>query len=120
MDRDCVGEVWAVSELRYRPLAERGALDLDECCIVPGRKGDARGWLLVFYVRTTDGHEQTFRVPVNPGGPHIEDGPLGRTWGLQHAAPGTWQVEPSIDLGNWHKTPKIVGVPDGEPWAVTP
>jgi len=108
-------------ELRYRPYAERGALDLNECCIVPGVCGDARGWMLHFYGRTTDGHEQTWRVPVNPSCPHIEDGPLGRTWGLTRCGPGEWQISPSIDFADWHHTPKIVGVPDGEPWmAVSP
>lgn len=100
--------------LAYRPYAQRGALELDECCIVPVAPS---GWLLVFYVRTNEGDERTFRVPVNPGGSHMEHGPLGRTWGLTRVGPGTWQVEPSIDLGEWHQTPTIVGVPDGELWA---
>lgn len=97
----------------YRLHAERGALDLNECSIA---QVSPSGWLMHFYVQTTDGHEQTFRVPVNPGGPHIENGPLGRTWGLNRCGPGEWQITPSIDFGNWHHTPKIVGVPDSEPW----
>lgn len=98
----------------YRLYAERGALNLNECCILPVKD---RGWMLHFYGRATDGHEQTYRVPVNPGGPHIENGPLGRTWGLiRGERPGEWQITPSIDFGDWHHTPKIVDVPDDEPW----
>ena len=85
-------------------------------CTVLRVEGPTPSWLMHFYVRTTDGHEQTFRVPVNPNGPHIENGPLGRTWGLQRCGHGEWQVSPSIEFGNWHETPKIVGVPDDEPW----
>lgn len=98
----------------YRRWEQRGALDLNECTIGPA----GPGWLLTFYGRATDGHEQTYRVPVNPNGPHIENGPLGRTWGLVRCGSGEWQIEPSIDLGDWHETPKIVGVPDGEPFTL--
>ena len=105
-----------MSVLTYRPYAERGALDLDECTIAPVATGAGVAWMMHFYVRTTDGDEQTFRVPVNPHGPPVENGPLGRTWGLTRSTPGSWQISPSIDFGNWHQTPMIVGVPEGEPW----
>jgi hypothetical protein len=104
----------------YRPNDRLGPLDLNECAIAPIERMEPgttkRGWLLVFYGRADDGHEQTYRVPVNPNGPHIENGPLGRTWSLNRCGPGEWQVSPSINLGDWHYTPKIVGVPDDEPW----
>lgn len=99
----------------YRLYVERGVIDLNECCIVPV-KAPSPAWLMHFHVRTTDGHGQTFRVPVNPNGPSLENGPLGRTWGLTRSAPGKWQISPSIDFGNWHHTPEIVDVPEGEPW----
>ena len=101
--------------LTYRPTTEIGMLDIDECVI----KAVGNVWLLAFYVRTTEGNEQTFRVPVNPNGAPVEAGPLGRTWGLTRCGAGEWQVLPSIDLGTWHQTPRIIGVPEGEPWATT-
>lgn len=119
-----------MSHLLYRPCAQRGALDIDECVIVPANpSGDqalgsdqrpAGAWLLMFYVRTADGYAQYFRTPVNPNGPAVENGPLGRTWGLNRCGANEWQVSPSIDYGNWHQTPKIVEVPDGEPWQGKP
>ncbi|MEX2716747.1 MAG: hypothetical protein Q6370_010640 [Candidatus Sigynarchaeota archaeon] len=98
----------------YRPWTERGALNLNECTIGPVVGG---WWQLHFYVRCNDGHEQMFRVPVNPNGSPVEDGPGGRTWGLTRCGPGEWQIAPSINFDpDWHQTPKIVGVPEREPW----
>lgn len=96
----------------YRPYTQRAALALNECCITAAETG----WMLHFYGRAADGRERTYHAPINPNGTHTDGGPLGRTWGLTRCGAGEWQVSPSIDFGDWHHTPKIVGVPEGEPW----
>ena len=122
-----------MSELLYRPRAHVDELDVGECTIhrAANDKGD-RWWLLWFRVSRDDtGQPADFAVPVNPCGPFVENGPGGRTWGLTRLEHGAWQVSPSIDVqpdrsvhpGNgpapsqWHQTPVLVHVPDGEPWA---
>lgn len=98
--------------------------------------GATRWLVLWFYVaREADGMLEDFGVPINPGGDYQENGPGGRTWGLQQTAPGTWQVSPSINIEHdtrdakpgpqptksaWHQTPTIVGVPDPAPWTRLP
>lgn len=102
--------------LTYRADLEIDELGLDECRVVPS-KLTPLAWVLCFHVATTDDHEQTFRVPVNPGGDHVERGPLGRTWGLSRVDASTWRVSPSIDFGTWHQTLTIVGVPEDVEWS---
>lgn len=121
-----------MSVLRYAGFhVEPEKLALGECT-VRGTQGDgAAYWRLWFYVnRDSDGQPDMFGVPLNPNGGYSESGPGGRTWGLTRAEPGTWQVSPSInvlvhreihpgehqDESLWHQTPKIIGVPEGEPW----
>ena len=121
-----------MSDLHYRSFVYVDDLAVGECTI--HRAGNASGaswWLLWFRVnRETDGQPDDFGVPINPNGSFIEAGPGGKTWGLNRAEPGAWQVSPSINVINtgevhpgehgapslWHQTPKIVGVPDGEAW----
>lgn len=118
--------------LVYKPHARVEDLAVGDCTVHRAAKSPAeRWWLLWFYVaRETDGVPEDFCVPVNPGGPAIESGPGGRTWGLTKTAAGVWQVSPSINIqvsrvalmgpagpSLWHQTPQIVGVPDDEPWA---
>jgi hypothetical protein len=103
---------------------------MDECTIHRAADDSKRWWLLWFRVnRETDGTPFDVAVPINPGGNYIADGPGGKTWGLTIALPNTWQVAPSInvlasavhpgdhpDPSQWHQTPVIVDVPDGEAW----
>jgi hypothetical protein len=121
-----------MSTLNYRPFAERGALNRDECLILPATNGQARWWMLHYRVLCNDGRDADFCTPINPNGPNLSNGPGGKTWGLNRAEPGAWQVSPSIAIANpiahepgepaelWHQTPKIVGVPEGEPWQAGP
>lgn len=128
--------------LRYKPHARIDNLAVGECTLHrASNSGAARWWLLWFHVlRDNDGVPETFAVPVNPGGTYLENGPGGKTWGLQQPeaspyeiAQGTrnWQISPSINVLDdrdavagthqypslWHQTPAIVGVPEDEPWA---
>jgi len=124
--------------LTYAAGAGPDELELGLCVIRGARKtGGARWWNLWFRVpRDRDGQPETYAVPVIPGGAYTESGPGGKTWGLTRTGPGAWQVSPSIDVlsdadarrqaakqprrdpGDWHHTPAVVGVPDGEPWAI--
>lgn len=105
-----------------------------------------RWWNLWFRVpRETDGQLEDFVVPITLSAPD-PNGPGGRSWGVTYAGSSAWQVSPSINvleqdakrapngevtqLGGrrivagthpvgrslWHQTPRIVSVPDGEPW----
>ena len=126
-------------DLTYRSFARVLELGLDECTIRRARvmDGSRVWWHIWFHVtRETDGVPDFFCVPISPNGVYTESGPGGRTWGLQPAGDGIWQVSPSIDVLDdlavraeregkprppeskslWHKTPRVVGVPDGEAW----
>jgi|GEM_PF-1955320 len=123
--------------LHYRSHVLIDDLALDECTVhrATDKKG-ATWWNLWFHVaRETDGEPEVFVVPVAPGGKYVENGPGGRTWGFTNMGHGVWEVSPSINVLNdedarravagvaptgaslWHKTPTVVDVPDGEPWA---
>jgi hypothetical protein len=123
--------------LRYRSFVEVEQLALGECTIHrAGDKNGNRWWNLWFYVpRDTDLMPEAFVVPVAPNGAYTEGGPGGRTWGLQRAGDGAWQVSPSINFLNdndarravaglaptggpslWHHTPRIEGVSDVDTW----
>src|SRR5271166_6733368 len=119
--------------LHYRPGAMADELLLGECTIRPLRHADGAlaGWGLWFNVTRDDGVEELFRVPVIPRGQFNENGPGGKSWGLNETRAGIWQISPSIHYTEerpsedgqpqrivdvWHKTPEIIGVPDGEPW----
>jgi hypothetical protein len=106
--------------LTYR-RNEDGILDKlvpGECTIRPTSAGAGHCWHLVMMVsRASTGEPWRLRAPVNPNAGPSEDGPCGRSWGLMRAGSGEWQISPSIDFGpDWHQTPTITGVPDGEPW----
>lgn len=127
----------AAVELRYRSVERLSDLGLNECTVraTQARSG-AFWWQLWCFVRCDDGCERFVGAPVAPNGAYHENGPGGRTWGLARAAPGRWQVSPSIDVltsadglrqkrglsrqdpSLWHQTPALVEVPDGEPWQV--
>lgn len=112
--------------------AEIGELQLNQCTLRWTGDGFKR-WLMLWFrvTRETDGVEQDFAVPVNPGGNYQEAGPGGKTWGFNQNAEGVWQVSPSINVlvtkevhpgphpteqSLWHQTPDIVGVPVGIDW----
>lgn len=127
-------------DLHYRA----GSIDdlrLDECVVRATRDRAARWWQLWAWVRNEiNGEPGYVAVPVTPGGSYAEVGLSGRrTWGLRRVGAGLWQVAPSIDAKTyvdahgrevakitpgarevswWHKTPRLIGVPDSEPWAV--
>ena len=126
-----------MTTLRYKAGADQDSLGLGECVVRGACKvSGAHWWMLWFYVaRDSDGATELFAVPVAPNGTYAEDGPGGRTWGLTRTStPGAWQVSPSIDVwsdednrrkergeprqdpSEWHQTPTIVDVPDGEAW----
>jgi hypothetical protein len=123
--------------LTYRSFVSVEDLTPNECTIrrASRQDGSAKFWNLWFYVaRETDGVLEAFVVPVIPNGVYTESGPGGRSWGLNHSSPDTWQISPSINVLNdddarrvqvgesptgqslWHQTPAVVGVPDGEAW----
>lgn len=124
--------------LRYRSNVDVGDLGIGECTIHrAANDSGARWWLLWFRVNREDnGQAADFAVPINPNGSFIEDGPGGKTWGLTHAlgpdgyGESAWQIAPSINVlgtgalhpgahdapSQWHQTPVIVEVPDGESW----
>lgn len=109
-------------------------LAIGECVMRRALTADGtRFWHLWFRVNREDnGQPDDFCVPMNPNGPFIESGPGGKTWGLTQTSPGTWQVDPSINVlatrevnpgehpspSLWHQTPLIIGVPITEPWIV--
>lgn len=119
--------------LLYRAKCTVDDLEIGQCTIHRATNAQAaRWWLLWFYAnRETDGQPEWFGVPVSPGGVYTENGPGGRTWGLQRTGVGIWQVSPSINVLDdrdaaagpqkyrsiWHQTPALMGVPDDEPWA---
>ena len=121
--------------LNYLPDGDIEGLKLYWCTIREARDGDKVWWMLWFHVRReTDGSDVVFGVPVNPGGPFIENGPGGKTWGLAPTSdPLAWQISPSINViqgetahevhpgdqpgkqSIWHQTPNLAGVRD-QPW----
>ena len=126
-------------DLRYRSFVDIDALALNECTVHSANDGTRRWWQLWLRVaRDSDGIADTFVVPIAPGSGYAESGPSGRkTWGFFHVegAVGsgnlTWAITPSIDVPDtrephpgphptlpslWHRTPRVVGVPDGERW----
>lgn len=126
-----------MTDLRYRACGIDD-LALGECTVRLTGDGAARWWQLWTLVRGALGEPGYVAVPVDVGGEYAERGSSGRrTWGLRRTGPGTWQVSPSIDvrayvaadgrevakgspgareISWWHQTPRLVGVPDGEPW----
>lgn len=123
-----------MTTLSYRSRVAIEDLQVNECTMHRALNTDgARFWHLWFRVlRETDGQPDDFCVPMHPNGSYIEAGPGGKTWGLVHSGPGTWQVSPSINVLStrelhpgqhaesslWHQTPVIIGVSDDEPWIV--
>ena len=120
-----------MTELRYKGLVPVEDLAIGECTVHrAGNDSGAKWWLLWFRVDREDGGGPfDVAVAINPSGGYVESGPGGRTWGLQRAGAGTWQVSPSINVladqvhpgphaspSMWHQTPRVVDVPDGEPW----
>jgi hypothetical protein len=108
-------------DLRYKVGVADPFEDLavGECTVwALSRENERVGWGLYFLANRSDnGKPEIFRVPIIVGGGFTESGPCGRSWGFTKIAAGTWQVSPSIHFpGVWHETPRIVGVPDGEPW----
>lgn len=131
-----------MTALQYRSKTLIEDLAVGECTVHRASgSSSARWWLLWWHaLRDNDGQPELFCVPINPGGPYIDSGPGGRTWGLtcpeaSSHVPNTgtknWRISPSINvLGNrdaiggmknlpsvWHQTPEILNVPDDEPWA---
>lgn len=108
-------------DLTYRSFVDPDDLLLNECTIRRVTKdGQAVGWGLWFVVaRVDNGRLELFRVTVSPYGPFV-DNRSWKTWGLNPAGSGMWQISPSINYGDtvWHQTPRIVGVPAGEQWAL--
>ena len=119
--------------LQYKSHALIEDLVLGECTIHRAASASGRWWILWFYVaRETDGRPEDFAIPVNPNGSYVENGPGGRTWGLNRSEAGVWSISPSINVENtdartvhagdhpvpslWHQTPDIVYVPENEPW----
>jgi hypothetical protein len=122
-------------ELAYRSFALIEDLKPGECTIHRAGLSDGRKWWLLWmcvYREDRAGQTVIVGVPVSPNGRYAEDGPGGRTWGLRPAAPGRWQIDPSIDAKGdrstvpgflnhpapsiWHQTPALIEVPDGEAW----
>jgi len=123
-----------MGDLKYRGYhVDIEALQLNECTVRGAGLADGtKYWMLWFCVnRDSDGAMDVFGVPINPNGSFVENGPGGKTWGLTNLGSGQWQVAPSINVLNtrdphpgehpapslWHQTPKVIGVPDGEPWS---
>ena len=117
-------------QLVYR-TGKIGDLALGECTVRGAHDERGRSWWQLWtWVRRQDTGEPFYvAVPINPNGVYVEVGRSGRrTWGLTRAAPGEWQVNPSIDVVGakrpdgtyepslWHQTPRIVGVPETERW----
>jgi hypothetical protein len=104
-------------DLTYRTGARPNELVQNECTVRRVVSDGYFGWRLWFAVRCEGGGLFVLSVLVDPGGTFDEHGQGGRTWGFAQVAPGTWQVSPSIHFpGTWHETPRVVGVPSGEPW----
>lgn len=112
-----------------------GDLQLGECTVRGAHDGGGRRWWMLWaWVRRNDTGEPFYvAVPVNPSGPDEEVGRSGRrTWSLARVDATTWRVSPSVDVvGNlrpdgtrepslWHQTPRVVGVPETEPWTAGP
>jgi hypothetical protein len=120
--------------LSYRSNVGVEELGIGECTVHrASNSSGARWWLLWFHVIRDDGQPDDFAVPLNPNGAFIEAGPGGKTWGITRTTtPGVWQIAPSINvLGTrethagphseaslWHKTPSVIGVPDGDAWTL--
>ena len=126
-----------MTTLFYRSNVHVDELELGECTMHrAGEDGKGTWWLLWFRVlREDNGQPANFAVPMNPGGSWIENGPGGKTWGFARSSPGIWQVSPSINAlasselhpgehpdqaSQWHQTPMVIGVPDGERWIANP
>jgi hypothetical protein len=125
-----------MATLRYRSNVCVGDLEVGECTMHRAANDTgARWWLLWFRVNREDnGQAADFAVPMNPNGGWIEAGPGGKTWGLIRSSPGAWQVFPSINVlgtnelhpgpheapSQWHQTPVITDVPEGEAWISSP
>jgi hypothetical protein len=124
-------------DLRYHTSSsEVDDLEIGRCVVRWCGSGGRRWpmfWMRV--LRETDGAPDTFAVPLNPGGPFLEQGPGGRTWGFAKTGDGVWQVSPSINVcvsrvphpgerpteaSLWHQTPRVVGVPEPPPWSTNP
>ena len=119
-------------DLRYRTRAQVEDLAIGECTIHRATGSAAPRWWLLWALvaRDDNGASEVIGVPVNPNGTWLEAGPGGKTWGLTRAEAGIWQIAPSINViaggdahagdhaeqSQWHQTPRIVGVPDDEPW----
>lgn len=127
-----------MTTLIYRANVHVDELELGECTMhrASNGSGSASWWLLWFRVNREDtGKPADFAVPMNPGGAWIENGPGGKTWGFTRSSPSVWQVSPSINVlgsgelhpgehaslpSQWHQTPTVIGVPDGEHWMSDP
>jgi hypothetical protein len=122
--------------LEYVPGAEPEELAPGQCTVrSSGEHGTSRRWWLMWLCveRSDDGKPERRHLPVNPRGYATSCSPGWGTWGLQpvEGEPHAWQISPSIammerykdgvtgevrDREIWHKTPKIVSVPDDEMW----
>lgn len=121
-----------MTTLRYRSNICVSALQVGQCTVHRcGNSAGARWWLLWFReTREDNGQPADFGVPINPGGAVDPNGPGGKTWALSRSGPGAWQVAPSINVlitgephpgahgapSQWHQTPSVVDVPEGEAW----
>ena len=123
--------------LHYRSHGLAEDLLENECTLRRTSGGPGgRHWRLWFNVkRETDSALEVFCVPVIVSGPYTEEGPGGRSWGLNRAGVGRWMVSPSINVLDdegarqvvaghaptstslWHQTPLVTEVPEDEGWA---
>jgi|ERR1700679_3183103 len=122
-------------DLVYHPGVMVEDLPIGGCTVRRTRLGDKLWWALWLYVRRADTGEPTvFEVPIHVRGPYTEDPVAGKMWGFTKSLEaGVWQVSPSINVlvgtdvvelhpgahpspSVWHETPRVVGVPEGEPW----
>lgn len=115
-----------MSNLQYRAGVHPNDLQPGECVVRPC--SDARGrfwWLTLAFTRRDAGERDWVGVPVTPRGPG--DKTFRLTWGLTEVGGGVWQISPSIrttekiggaEVEIYHETPRIVGVPATEPWAM--
>ena len=122
-------------ELRYRPevfpQGPEPVIPSPGECGVWRSRGDTEWYFSFAFLRTTDGKPEHRSIPIVVG---RDLAPGERGWSLKKAAPGRWQIHPSIScleyvkdkdeqpksVEVWHETPVIVGVPDEEPWTRTP
>ena len=121
-----------MTELRYRSFVEVDELAVDECTIKTCIAGTTRFWhMWARVLRQADGQSLVFCVPIAPNASFVENGPGGKTWGLNRAGLNRWQIAPSINVlesgqvhpglhpierSIWHQSPALVGVPDLERW----